>query len=91
MSVSAYTGGKVNVIGYSMGSPVARKVFNCFILFDQRVTNVFKAIMGGICVDTNEVTIFLLLRAGYLRKSEKCFYDPKDLYIWAAISKSMIQ
>ncbi|KAI1732489.1 lipase (class 2) domain-containing protein [Ditylenchus destructor] len=37
LSVSQYTSSKVNVIGYSMGSPIARK-----------------AIMGGICADTNE-------------------------------------
>uniref|UniRef100_A0A915EM64 Uncharacterized protein n=1 Tax=Ditylenchus dipsaci TaxID=166011 RepID=A0A915EM64_9BILA len=36
-AVAQYTNSKVNVIGYSMGSPIARK-----------------AIMGGICADTNE-------------------------------------
>uniref|UniRef100_A0A183BVZ5 Alpha/beta-hydrolase n=1 Tax=Globodera pallida TaxID=36090 RepID=A0A183BVZ5_GLOPA len=37
LAVSSYTAGKVNIIAYSMGSPIARK-----------------AIMGGVCVDTNE-------------------------------------
>lgn len=52
IAVAAYTNSVVDVIGYSMGSPVARKV---------RVSSVFKAlrrpikaILGGRCVDTGE-------------------------------------
>ncbi|KAL3108406.1 hypothetical protein niasHT_015328 [Heterodera trifolii] len=37
VAVSAYTDNKVNIVAFSMGSPVARK-----------------AILGGVCVDTNE-------------------------------------
>lgn len=44
MAVYEYIGQKVDVIAYSMGSPLARK-----------------AILGGLCVDTREVSLNIVI------------------------------
>jgi len=52
-TVAQYTTSKVNIIGISMGSPIARKVIFKKIS-KKKFFLIFKAIMGGNCVDTND-------------------------------------